>query len=115
VSERSWLCNRCGGLHIGDANCFPVNYRYSYQGDAGSPVVSVPSANTVTIPRDLHELYKEAAERWATNRIRFRRSRVLRSAWRCECCGRSNVEHDSMVVHAADCKAARILGLKREP
>jgi len=68
-------------------------------------------AETITIPRDLHDLYKEAAEKWA-------RDVALRdhgaAAPECMSCDRNSEPGDMEVIHTADCKAARILGLKRE-
>lgn len=74
----------------------------------------------ITIPRDLHELYKEAAEKWAAEWSE-RTSLDGRDKWYryCGVCGRMS---ESAVVskpapaftHTADCKAARTLGLKRE-
>ena len=72
---------------------------------------------TVTISRDHYDLLKEAAEEWAKD---WRRPTQLLRTVRCKSClsatriDELNTYHSAMVVHAADCKAARILGLKRE-
>ncbi len=70
--------------------------------------------DTVTVPRDQHELYKEAAEKWARGQIYALGDSL---AWSCKSCkaltvGVSRLETDDK--HAANCKAAKILGLKRE-
>lgn len=71
-------------------------------------------SSTITIPRDLHELYKEGAEKWAEDQISrftYGGTEVLR--WSCDGCS-SNTAKRLPEVHTADCKAARILGLNRE-
>lgn len=91
-------CLNCGGLTSHMNGC------------KGDP-------ETITIPRDLHELYKEAAEEWAKD---WRRPTQLLRTVRCKSClsatriDELSTYHSAMVVHAADCKAARILGLERE-
>lgn len=73
---------------------------------------------TITIPRDLHELHKEAAEKWAKEQVDPGNGWSYNNehcCWTCMDCYEP-LEHwdKSPTVHAADCKAARILGLKRE-
>lgn len=72
----------------------------------------------ITIPRDLHELYKEAAEKWAEDATvdvfgLDEDEDTPPTRWRCNGCMRIEWR-GTPVVHTADCKAARILGLKRE-
>ena len=63
----------------------------------------------ITIPRDLHDLYKEAAEEWAKD---WRRPTQLLRTVRCKSClsatriDELSTYHSAMVVHAADCRAA---------
>lgn len=74
-------------------------------------------AQSITISRDTYELLKEAAEEWAKD---WRRPTQLLRTVRCKSClsatriDELSTYHSAMVVHAADCKAARILGLDRE-
>lgn len=82
----------------------------------------------VTIPRDLYELLKEAAEKWARARedhdVGFEavnwgdplRRFLILSCRECDVAtrGKVNDESELSIVHAAGCRAARILGLKRE-
>lgn len=77
-----------------------------------------PKPDTITIPRDLHELYKEGAEKWAKEQVDPGNGWSYNNehcCWTCMDCYEP-LEHwdKSPTVHAADCKAARILGLKRE-
>ena len=62
------------------------------------PIGEASPEEAITIPRDLHELYKEAAEKWA-----------LKQMQGLTCC----IPYLGTSWHVADCKAARILGLKR--
>lgn len=73
---------------------------------------------TVTVPRDQYELLKEAAEKWAKEQVDPGNGWSYNNehcCWTCMDCYEP-LEHwdKSPTVHAADCKAARILGLKRE-
>ena len=73
---------------------------------------------TVTVPRDQYELYKEAAEKWAEDATvdvfgLDEDEDTPPTRWRCNGCMRIEWR-GTPVVHTADCKAARILGLKRE-
>lgn len=77
----SWPCPKCAG---------------------GGPA---PGPDFVTITRDLHELYKEAAEEWAKEQT----DNALHSL--CVAC---KVLLDGYTPHRSNCRAARILGLKRE-
>lgn len=61
---------------------------------------------TITIPRDLHDLYKEAAEEWA-------KERTDPEEWNCCRACHASIRFDPQ-PHAHNCKAARILGLNRE-
>lgn len=87
------------------------------------------SGEYIMVPRDLYDLYKEAAEKWARARedhdVGFEavnwgdplRRFLILSCRECDVAtrGKVNDESELSIVHAADCKAARILGLKREP
>lgn len=70
------------------------------------------TSKTITIPRDLHELYKEAAEKWATDAafktdVRFvSDTGSVDIGVMCSQCGAKLA-----CKHAVDCKAARILDL----
>ena len=86
------------------------------------------NTDSVMVPRDLHGLYKEAAERWAneqnvsqsivrydalTHTVESRTVQVTQSLVRvCRQCG-CEWNNPPKNIHAADCKAARILNLKR--
>lgn len=80
-------------------------------------IIQSDDAKEITIPRDHYDLLKEAAEEWAKD---WRRPTQLLRTVRCKSClsatriDELSTYHSAMVVHAADCKAARILGLPRE-
>ncbi len=66
-------------------------------------------------------LYKEAAEAWAKEQVVEIETRITShydgmvrvvKTWSCDACGAACTA--SQPTHTADCKAARILGLKRE-
>lgn len=68
--------------------------------------------------RDQYELYKEAAEAWAADRTALDNGWSYNHehcCWTCmECYVALQPFDRSPVLHAADCKAARILNLKME-
>ena len=72
-----------------------------------------PTVETITIHRDQYERYKEAAEAWAREQIDIDVT-VHPGTQFCRSCERGGTSEAAAVTHAADCKAARILGLKRE-
>ena len=87
----SWPCPKCAG---------------------GGPA---PGPDFVTIPRDLHDLYKEAAEEWAKSKICRISNGEGYFDFSCDQCGRvSRSTSRSDYEHAANCDAALILGLDRE-
>ena len=65
---------------------------------------NVEGVSGVFLAYEDYDLLREAAEKWARHVVW-----EADDAWCCEV-----FRHD-MELHAADCKAARILGLKREP
>lgn len=67
-------------------------------------------SDNITIPRDLYELLKEAAEKWAEGCIYKTFNPETVADFACTHCDRKG----DPIEHTADCKAARILGLKRE-
>ena len=84
------------------------------------PIGEASPEEANTIPRDQYELYKEAAEAWAREWSE-RTSLDGRDKWYryCGVCERTSApvtvsESAPGFCHTTDCKAARILGLKRE-
>ena len=73
-------------------------------------IIQSDDAKEITIPRDHYDLLKEAAEEWAKDRINAYDGDPL------DCCLECREEYvgNGPIVHAADCRAARILGLERE-
>lgn len=99
------VCRSCymvrdipGDPFLGEQVCTPCLERY---------------APKVTIPRDLYELYEEAAEKWAREQIDIDVT-VHPGTQFCRSCDRGGTSEAAAVTHAADCKAARILNLKME-
>lgn len=72
--------------------------------------VCVRNADTV----ERYELYKEAAEKWAREQIDIDVT-VHPGTQFCRSCDRGGTSEAAAVTHAATCKPARILNLKREP
>ena len=76
--------------------------------------VCVRNADTV----ERYELYKEAAEKWARDCVNDQNGWCYdheHCCWKCmDCYAPLDPCDKSPAVHAADCKAARILNLKRE-
>lgn len=109
---RKWDdCNGCGGVGVNTINCTSCN-------GSGKHTEPPSCAQTLLVNRDQYELYKEAAEKWAKDKISEDKhfttefgDAVSHETWVCGACNRSSSVN---VVHTADCKAARILGLKME-
>lgn len=79
--------------------------------DARGTIVDADTVtDNITIPRDLYELLKEAAEKWAEGCIYKTFNPETVADFACTHCDRKG----DPIEHTADCKAARILGLKRE-
>lgn len=101
-------CGGCGGVGVNTINCTSCN-------GSGKRTELPSCAQTILINRDQYELYKEAAEKWATDAafktdVRFvSDTGSVEIGVMCSQCGAKLA-----CKHAADCKAARILGLKRK-
>lgn len=68
-------------------------------------IIQSDDAKEITIPRDHYDLLKEAAEEWSKEQT----DNALHSL--CVAC---KVLLDGYTPHRSNCRAARILGLKRE-
>lgn len=108
---RKWDdCNGCGGVGVNTISCTSCN-------GSGKRTELPSCAQTLLVNRDLHELYKEGAEKWAKEQVEYYNEPFASGpsfeGWNCESCERGH-HSDASNAHAADCKAARILDLPRE-
>ena len=99
--------------------CTCADCSFTDTGAVRYPIGGSHEEDSITIPRDQYELYKEAAEKWARDCVNDQNGWCYdheHCCWKCmDCYAPLDPCDKSPAVHAADCKAARILGLKREP
>lgn len=98
--------------------CTCADCSFTDTGAVRYPIGGSHEEDSITIPRDQYELYKEAAEKWAKERAALDNGWSYNHehcCWTCmECYVALQPFDQSPVLHAATCKAARILNLKME-
>lgn len=95
--------------------CTCADCSFTDTGAVRYPIGGSHEEDSITIPRDQYELYREAAEAWAEDQTPERKG----GRAKCLACERTMYFNGANgmrpeVNHTADCDAAIILGLERE-